>query len=224
MIYDALASQIYNNVYSGIRGYHQNMSLTMEQVEQSIVEERLLIIKEYTLRGILPKKDLLVSINCIPVDCDDLDRCGCRTDAPQDDLVAHIEIPLVALDFGVDAIEYLGSTDRQLPFLIYTNAQALKYNKYRKRGKKKPFAFLDYTANVNNKNDVFLFNVPLLKQVSIVFVPKDLRQLEDYTCCNLDEVNLSFLNTEIVKRLTEKYLRWFRQMQAPIQPNDQNYQ
>ena len=39
---------------------------------------RLAVIKEYMLKGILPIDDLVSAINCIPVDCDTLDKCKCR--------------------------------------------------------------------------------------------------------------------------------------------------
>jgi hypothetical protein len=67
------------------------------------------------------------------------------------------------LDFGTEAIEYIGSTDRQLPFIVYTSSQLLKYNRYRKRGRKRPFVFIDYTPNHRNMNDGFIFNAPLIK-------------------------------------------------------------
>ena len=35
------------------------------------------IVKEYMIKGILPIDDLLYSVNCIPVDCDTLDKCPC---------------------------------------------------------------------------------------------------------------------------------------------------
>jgi hypothetical protein len=39
---------------------------------------RLAVIKEYMLKGILPIDDLVMAINCIPVDCDTLDKCRCN--------------------------------------------------------------------------------------------------------------------------------------------------
>ena len=43
---EKLASAIRNDVVSGLRGYHNNLSMSMEQLEQDIVDERLLILKE----------------------------------------------------------------------------------------------------------------------------------------------------------------------------------
>ena len=86
-----LASAIMNDVVSGLRGYHHNMSMSLEQLEDEIVEERLQVIKEYSLKGILPIRDLLLAVNCIDVDCKDLDRCKCSSYVGRP--VAHFEIP-----------------------------------------------------------------------------------------------------------------------------------
>ena len=72
-------------------------------------------------------------------------------------------------------------------------------------------------------NDGFIFNSPLLKTLSAVFIPKDPRQLNEFICCPSDEINnLSFLNNEIKRRLTEKKIRYYRQLAIPLNPNDQS--
>ena len=75
--YFKLASAIYNDVMSGLRGITSNLTMSLEQLEDDIIDERLQIIKEYSLKGLLPKKDLLLSINCINVDCNSLEKCPC---------------------------------------------------------------------------------------------------------------------------------------------------
>ena len=72
-----LADMIYNDIVGGLRGYHTNPSISKEQLEEEIVQMRLAVIKEYMLKGILPIHDLLMAINCVPVDCDTLDKCKC---------------------------------------------------------------------------------------------------------------------------------------------------
>ena len=62
-MYTKLASSIYNDVMSGLRGYTSNISMSLDQLEDEIVDERLAIIKEYSLKGILPNKDLYFTIN-----------------------------------------------------------------------------------------------------------------------------------------------------------------
>lgn len=220
MIYNKLASAIYNDIVSGLRGMHGTPTMSIEQLEDDIVDERLQIIKEYSLKGILPKNDLLLSINCIDVDCKSLERCNCGKDG--DTPVAHFEIPQLLNDFGELAIDYIGSTDRLLPFIYYTSSSAWMYHQYRKRGRNKPYVYIDVTPNENNMYDCFIFNAPYIKQVSVVAIFKDPRQLEMFSCCEDVEIeNMTFINTEIKKRLTEKKLRYYRQLAAPILPNDQ---
>ena len=221
-----LASAIYNDIVSGLRGYHTNFSLSMEQLEDDIIDTRLQILKEYSLKGILPVKDLYVSINCIPIDCKDLERCRCKdVDECFSTPTAHFEIPQIVNDYGTLSIDYIGSVDRQLPFIYYTSLFNYRNHKYRKRGKNKPYVWIDTTPNENGMYDCFIFNAPLLNTVSISAIFKDLRQLENYNCCvDLQDDNMTFINNEIKKRVTEKKLRYYRSFAPSNLPNDQAYQ
>ena len=58
---EKLADAVLNDLRSGLRGYHQNMSISKEQLEEEIVQTRLAVIKEYMLKGILPIEDLITS-------------------------------------------------------------------------------------------------------------------------------------------------------------------
>lgn len=221
---EKLASAIRNDVVGGLRGYHTNLSMSLEQLMDEIVDERLQILKEYSLKGVLPVKDLYLSINCVPVDCKDLERCRCNG---QDDCLtptAHFEIPQIVNDYGSLSIDYIGSSDRQNPFIYYTSSTAYRYHKYRKRGKNRPYVWIDTTPNENGMYDCFVFNAPLLGQVSITAIFKDLRQLERYACCvELRDDNMTFINNEIKKRLTEKKIRYYRALSPQNLPNDQQY-
>lgn len=221
---EKLASAIRNDIVGGLRGYHTNLSMSLEQLEQDIVDERLAILKELSLKGVLPLKDLYLSINCIPVDCSSIDRCSCNINEDCEK-VAHFEIPQILGDYGSLSVDYIGSTDRQLPFVFYTSATSFRNHKYRKRGKNKPYVWIDATPNQNGMYDCFVFNAPLLSEVSVSAIFKDLRQLENYSCCSeLQDDNMSFLNNEIKKRLTQKKLAYYRQAAPAIAPNDQTYQ
>lgn len=221
-----LASAIRNDVVSGLQGYHTNLSMSEEQLEDEVVQMRLLILKEYSLKGILPVKDLFLSVNCIPIDCKNMERCRCNTeDECLGPPTAHFEIPQVLNDYGSLSIDYIGSTDRQMPFIIYTSSTAFRYHKYRKRGKHRPVVWIDTTPNENGMYDCFVFGAPLLNAVSITAVFKDPRQLENYSCCvDMQDDNMSFVDSEIQKRITEQKIRYYKQFAAPNLPNDQTYQ
>ena len=229
MYIDKLASQIKNDILSGLKGYHQNLGLNIEQLKDECVNTRLLIIKEQYLKGILPIKDLLIAINCVDVDCESLERCRCK-ESVSDTLVAHFQIPQLIHDFGKQAIEYIGSTDRMNPFQIVTSLSELETRKYRKRGKNKPYVWIDFAPNENGMLDCFIFNAPLLQQVSIVGIFKDPRQIEQFSCCSSDDLsltgaddNMSYLTQLVKEKLTADKIKYYRQLAMPIKPNDQTY-
>ena len=228
MYIEKLASQIRNDVVSGLRGYHQNLSMNMKQLEDEVVACRLSILKQYFLKGIFPIKDLLIAINCIEVDCKSLERCRCGKRSDGDTMIAHFEIPQIVTDYGKQAIEYIGSTDRQNKFTIVTSLSEFNNRKYRKRGQSKPYVWIDFSPNEDGMLDCFLFNAPFVRQVSVVAVFKDPRQLNKYNCCNMEELegpdtNFSFIDQLVKDKLTKEKLYYYRQVQAPRLPNDQQY-
>lgn len=221
-VFQRLSSAIYNDIVAGLKGYSSTQNMSIEQLEDDIIDERLQIIKEYTLKGVIPKRDLMLSINCIDVDCESLERCRCNLQDDCTELVAHFEIPQLLGDWGIEGIDYIGSTDRRIPFIIYTSPQNWRYHKYRKRARNRPYVFIDMTPNENNMYDCFLFNAPLVKQVSVVGIFKDPRQLLENGCCSEEDIdNFSFINNEIKRRLTEKKIRYYRQLAQPQPINDQ---
>lgn len=223
--YTQLASQIINDVYSGLQGLHENISLSIDQLEDEIVNTRLQIIKEYQLKGIIPIRDLVYQINCIPVDCHDLERCPiCHHGDKTPNM--HFEIPQIVMELGEDAIMYLGSVDRTNSFTFYYSPNYTNtIQKYRRRGKDIPYVYIDPAPNENNMLDCYVFNAPFLDMVSIVAVFKDPRQLENYGCCaHLDELNnMNFIDVEIKERLTKLKLQYYRQYATGVKPNDQRH-
>lgn len=221
MYIEKLASQIINDILSGLRGYHNNLSISREQVEDEIVAYRLSILKDYYLKGIYPIKDLLMAINCIDVDCSSLERCSCADNIKN---VKHFQIPQIVTQYGKQAIDYIGSIDRQNKFKIITSLTELQNLKYRRRQSNKPYVWIDFAPNSNGMLDCFIFNAPFVKQISIVAVFKDPRQLKQYQCCSEDmDDNISFIDQLIKDKLTKDKVTYYRQLQAPIIPNNQQY-
>lgn len=225
MIYEKLSSAIINDIDAGLRGFHNNMSLSREQIEDEIVNTRLQVIKEYQLKGIAPINDLMLSINCIKIDCKDIERCSPCREAGMGTPTMHFEIPQLVTDYGTDSIAYIGSSDRQNPFMFYFSTyQWNYYHKYRKRGKNKPYVYIDITPNENGMYDCFVFNAPLMKRISVVGIFKDPRQLEEYGCCEeLENDNFTWINNEIQNRIVSQKIKLYRQLAPPNLPNDQAY-
>ena len=217
---EKLAAAIYNDIVSGLAGITSNPTISLPQLEDDIVDERLQIIKEYSLRNLIPRNDLLMSLPCITVDCMSMDKCPCNGPnySPP---IAHFELPQIVNDLAAESVEYIGSIDRNVQFKVYTNT-AWQYHKYLRRGANKPFVYIEPTPNGNNMYDAWIFNAPMLKMISAIAIFKDPRQLVEYDCCKGDTLeNYSFLSAEIKKRLTEKKIRYYRQLYVGPTPNTQ---
>lgn len=212
MLFEKLASAIRNNVVSGLKGYTNSTSFTLEQIIDDIVDMRIALLTKYVLEGKFPLKDLMLSINCISVDCKNLEKCNKCAKIYGGTPTAHFEIPQLFTGVANNGIEYIGSPDKQNPFAVYTSATGWRLDKYKRRKKReKPYVFVDTTPNENGMNDCFIFNAPYIKQVTVVAVFKDLRQLEELGCCDqINDDNINFLNSDIKKALTEQYLRYYR--------------
>lgn len=218
MIVNKVASAVFNDIVSGLAGYESTISLNLKQLEDEVVEERLAIIKKYSVQNLIPRKDLFYSLNCIELDCKSLDKC-CEHD-PDDELVAHFEIPQLVNDFGEQSIEFIGSTDKQIKFKVYTSPQ-FRFHKYKTRRKNKPFVYIDTTPNENNRYDGYVFNAPMLERLTVIAIFKDPRQVEELSCCEFtDADNLSWIVTEVKQSLIQKKLKYYRQLYPQPQPTN----
>lgn len=216
-----LASAIYNDVYSGLQGFEATINMSLEQLEDECIEERISLIQKYAGKGILPLKEHAYAINCVPVDCASLEGC-CNEEWNIGQKVPHFEIPPIINDLGERAILYIGSTDRQVRFKVYTNPQAVKYHKHKQRRADKPFVYLSTYPNKNGNYDGYIYNAPLLETLRVEAIFKDPRDLQEYNCCNyVEDENYTALDKEIKTNLIKSKLLYYRQMQQIPLPNDQ---
>jgi hypothetical protein len=114
MTIEQLSSVIYNNVVSGIEGNHIDRKFSQAQIEDDIVNERLTIIKEYALKGILPANDLMIKINCVTLDDEPINRVG-EFEEFDGYYVKHFQIPQVT-----QFIFIIKSLAGRIPFKAYS--------------------------------------------------------------------------------------------------------
>lgn len=214
-----IASAVWSNVFDGLKGIVSNPAMSLEQLEDEVVAERNVVAKEYLLKGLSNLQELYSAINCVEVNCDYMSKC---CDLPLGKKALHFEIPPIFLLNGASTIGFIGSIDRQEQYTVYTDL-SYKYHFYRKRGANTPFVYLDTTINANGNIDGYIFNVPFVKYISVVAIFLDPRKLLDFDCCNDPETitECGLLTNDIINRLTQKKMLYFRQGMLPQQPNTQ---
>ena len=90
--------------------------------------------------------------------------------------------------------------------------------------------WIDFAPNSEGMLDCFIFNAPFIKEVSVVGLFKDPRQLEIYGCCQQDDLlltgaddNISYITQLVKERLTQQKITYYRQLATPTLPNNQTY-
>lgn len=220
MTLEAISAAVYNNVVSGLSGISSNPKISMEQLEDEVVAERNQILREYLLQGVINISELMNAINCVEVHCDSMSKC---CDVNYGKQALHFEIPPVISITGSDTIDFIGSIDRQESYTVYTDS-SYKFHKYKRRKSETPYVYVDTTINSNGNFDCYIFNVPLVKMVSVVALFHDPRKLLEWSCCSEDPntyLECGIISNEIIKRLTSKYLQWYKQAITPVTPNNQ---
>lgn len=213
-----LVSAIYNDIVAGLSGYTSTPTISFEQLEDECIEMRSYLLKEYYLKGAINPKDYAIALNCVDVDCADPDKC-CKTKG--DNTALHFEIPQLVNDLGESAIIYIGSTDRQHSFKVYMNPTSMKLHKYKGHGKDKPYVYIEPVPNKNNMFDGWIYNLPFVKQIAVIGIFKDLRQLQQYNCCQTpDFTDFGVISTDIKDKLVQKKLAYYRQYLQQPHPTD----
>ena len=219
-----IASAIINDLFSGNLVSLSNRSMiSQDQIEDEVLETRSAVIKDWYLKNLLNLSDMMVAINCIEVDCKDQNKCSCMSSLANAKMAKHFEIPQLMPGLGADALAFVGSTDRSHAFKVYYNLEAIKYQqyyqKYRKRYTPKPFVYVEKTPNENGMYDCWIFDAPFVQYIAVIGIFKDPRQLEQYNCCdNTDYLEMGAISNEIKNRILQKKIQLYRTPAPPAAP------
>ena len=219
-----IASAIINDLFSGnLVSLSNRAMISQEQIEDECIEARCAIIKDWYLKNMLNLGDMMVAINCVEVDCKDQNKCSCISSLANAKMAKHFEIPQLMPGLGVDALAFVGSTDRSHAFKVYYNLEAIKYQQhyqqYRKRPNNKPFVYIEKTPNENGMYDCWIFDAPFIQYIAVIGIFKDPRQLEKYNCCDdIDYLEMGAISNEIKNRILQKKIQLYRTSAPPAAP------
>ena len=219
-----IASAIINDLFSGNLVSLSNRSMiSQDQIEDEVIETRNAVIKDWYIKSNLNLGDMMTAINCVEVDCKDQNKCSCMSSLANAKMAKHFEIPQLMPGLGADALAFVGSTDRSHAFKVYYNLEAIKYQqyyqKYRKRYTPKPFVYVEKTPNENGMYDCWIFDAPFIQYIAVIGIFKDPRQLEKYNCCDdIDYLEMGAISNEIKNRILQKKIQLYRIPAPPAAP------
>lgn len=218
-----ITSAIINDLYGGTAGLTANPSISYEQIEDEVVEKRITVIKELYHKNLLNQQSLATSINCIDVECKDPANCDNCTNSyfSSNKQEKWFEIPILMSDLGSDSIIYIGSLDHTVPYTVYFSLDNAKQHQYRRRGNDDPYIYINVAPNKNNMHDCWIFNAPFISKISITAIFKDLRQLQQFSCCDNEEfLDFGPISDEVKNRVKRDKATWYRENKPQPTPTD----
>lgn len=228
MTHTEIASSIRNRVSDGLSGNIGDQAFSIEQLMDEIDLTRAEIINKLAMAGKVDVSYLLQSIDTIPIEMlSPSDGCV-ALDGPCSEIAA-IKVPKLMSVFGSRGIQYLGLTNMQESIAAYFHPEDIRNHKVRIRTSQRPFAWIDTTADANDMFTLFLFNLgkynalKYLKLRAVFDNPNKVgsldpnNQYKEYAAPGHIQLN-------IIDILTEKYVRYYRQLNIPNITNTQTDQ
>lgn len=226
MTHSEMASTIRNRVSDGLSGAIADQSFNVQQLmaEIDLVRADLIDKRENTVK--LDPKYLVQKIGNIPIVCRNMSE-DCLIQEPCSD-VPSIKIPRIIPTFGDDAVEYLGTMNMQEDFLVYYHPDDIQHHKVKKRTKHRPYAWVDLSPNKDNTITIWLlnwgkFNPLKFMRIRAIFEHPTRVDMLDPNIHDQEYPAPLHLQSSIIDTLTEKYVRYFRQLNVPKETrnNDQ---
>jgi hypothetical protein len=217
-----LASAIDNNVRTGLKGV-TNYSYSMEQLEAEVVIERVRILATRAKQPVFRIDGFTQEINEVPVNIAPLAKT--KITIPGAISRLHFRIPALVNVLQEDAIEYIGPVKREgMGWRVYFGADHVLH-KHRPATGKRPYIYIDPVVGEDGFVDGWLLNITgTVTQIAISAVFANPEDILSFGLQNEQDVYLPVpedVAEEIIRRLSNKYLQYYRQYQAQIQINDQ---
>jgi hypothetical protein len=141
--------------------------------------------------------------------------------------VPSIKIPPLSSVFGDKAIEFLGLVNMQESFAVYFSPDDIRNHKYRIKTNKRPFAWVDLASDKNGQQTIYFFNLGKFNPLKFVKLRAIFSHPSSVNSDNPNSLDMEYpapdyMQDAILDVLTEKYIRYYRQLNVPSVPNQQN--
>jgi len=224
MTSNEMASTVENNVSDALSGAILNRAITVQQISAEIDLLREKLAYEQLKTGKIDLKYFMQSLNTLPLVCRDFVRdCGAIKSG---DSVPSIRIPKLMATQDNTQIEYIGLANKQKRFITYFDIDDISNHKFRLKTAHSPFVWVDLTPDDDNMIALYFFNLGKYATLKYVDVraafakPTELKPLNP----ELDAQEYpapGYIQEMIITTLSERYIRYYRQLNVNTQPNTQ---
>jgi hypothetical protein len=224
MTVNEISSTIINNVSDALSGAILNRAISTGQIEAEIDLLREKLAFEQIRTGKIDLKYFMQSLNSLPIICRDFTReCGAIKSGES---IPSIRIPkLMALQNNTQ-LEYVGLVNKQKRFIVYYDIDDISNHKFRLKTSHSPFVWVDLTPDNEDMIMLYFFNLGkygVLKYVDVrgSFAKPTLLFPLDPESSEKEYPAPGYIQEMIISTLSERYIRYYRQLNIPTLPNQQ---
>ena len=117
--------------------------------------------------------------------------------------------------------------NKQEGFIVYYDTDSMSLHKYRVKTKNLPFIWIDTTPDESGQMTAFLMNAGKYSNLKYLSMRSIFEHPTRVNSANAGFGDMEYpapghIQKEIIKNLTEDYIRYFRQLNVMPQPNTQS--
>ena len=215
-----MRSTIKNNVTDALSGAVANFSLPNKQIESEIDLVRSdLLFKDSKQFGKVNLKYYYQNIDDLEILCEDISNTCTKFGLK----ALRVRVPRVIETVHDEAINYMGHIDNMYSYKVYYNVNQVQMHKYRAKTSRKPFVWVDTSSADDHYMYMYLFNFPKLNPLKVLKVIGVFENVSFVSALNGTEnseyVAPQHMQERIIVTLTERYIRYYRQLNVNKEPN-----
>jgi hypothetical protein len=216
-----MSSAVRNNVADGLSGNISDQAFSLEQLNDQIDLARADFAHKYAATTKLDPTYMVQSPR-------ELFKITCKNMSPDCGIegwgenIASITVPKIMPLFEDQAIQYLGLNNMQEAFRVYMHPEDIRNHKLKMRTRNLPYAWLDTAANTEDKHTIWFFNMGSYNSLQFLKLRAVFEQPSKINANMPNYLDMEYpaplhMQNAIVDALTEKYIRYYRQLNVPIQ-------
>ena len=226
MTHNEMASAIRNRTADGLSGNIVDQAFSIEQLMDEIDLMRADFAHKYAATQKLDPTYMVQEPK-------ELFKIICRNMSPDcgvlgwGENVASIKIPRIMPLFGEQAVQYLGLNNMQEAFAVYFHPEDIRNHKVRIKTRHRPYAWLDTAPDSNDMQTIWFFNMGEYNPLQFVKLRAVFEHPSKVNADMPNHLDAEYpaplhMQNAIIDALTEKYVRYFRQLNIPNIPNTQS--
>ena len=219
-----MTSTIRSRVADALSGKVANQAFSVMQIEEELDLVRADFVHKYAGTEKLDVSFLYQTIDSVPIVCTDMSQ-NCALEIGEG--VPSIKVPSLMPITKKDSIEYIGLVNKQNDFLVYYDTDEVSNHKYRLKTKHMPYVWVDNTLASGEHITIYFFNLGKYNELKYVSIRAAFEHPTRVYGFNPNTLDTEYpapghMQNAIIDNLTEKYIRYYRQMNVPGMNNTQN--